>query len=374
MNQYSYHKNSFLDDPDAHVKPPRSNSGGSRPRKPQKKRGLPTAAVIVIDVLLAALLLLVFYLTNYVFHGETKPIESLPVPSWMQSGSPETTPSPSVSAPSETAETTEAASATTTAAAVDPNDWRAKFADKFTDGEVEKTDNSYRSANISVTITKVKNEELTYFVADIYIAELKYLRTAFAGDADTMGHTGLTTTVAKDNNAIIAINGDYCLNNWSTGVVIRNGQPYKNKKPSADQFVLYYDGTMKSIPPEEFDYDTVVAQGVYQVWSWGPMLLDNGQVMTDFNMPDSFGSANPRTAIGYFEPGHYCFVVVEGRQTDTEGIKLDGLSQIFYGLGCKEAYNLDGGRTSEMAYFGELVNRPLSDGRRACSDIIYIGE
>ena len=72
--------------------------------------------------------------------------------------------------------------------------------------------------------------------------------------------------------------------------------------------------------------------------------------------------------------GHYCFVVVEGRQTYSEGIKLSGLSQIFYDLGCAEAYNLDGGRTSEMAYFGELINQPLADGRRECSDIIYIGE
>ena len=333
-------------------------------KRPKKKR-LPVALMIAADVLAAALLLLVFYVTNYEMHGESGPIASLPVPSWMASAAP---------APDNASGSTGTAEQLSPTAALDPGNWRVKFADKFTGGEVEQTDTSYRSANISVTIEKVQRENLTYFVADIYVAELKYFRTAFAKEADTMGNEALTTTIAQENNAIIAINGDYCLNNWSTGVIIRNGQPYKDKKPSADQFVLYYDGTMKSIPPEAFDYDTVVAQGVYQVWSWGPMLLDNGQVMTDFNMPDSFGGLNPRTAIGYYEPGHYCFVVVEGRQTYSEGIKLPELSQLFLDLGCTEAYNLDGGRTSEMAFFGEMVNQPLADGRRECSDIIYIGE
>ncbi len=379
MNQNG--KNSFLDD-DFHRAPrtaPRSaptRPTGTRPpgapgvpRKPRKKPGLPIAALIGIDVVLAALLLLVFYLGTYVLHKEEGPSGSLPTPSWMVTASTEVSASSSSSVSTETS-----SQPTSSTAIVDPNDWRTKFADKFTDGEIEQTATSYRSANINVTINKVQTETLSYFVADIYVAEMKYLRTAFAEKSDTMGYTGLTTTVAQENNAIIAINGDFALNNHATGVIIRNGQPYKEHKPSADQFVLYYDGTMESIPPEEFDYDAVVARGVYQVWSWGPMLLHDGQPMTEFNMPDQFGAANPRTAIGYYEPGHYCFVVVEGRQVDTEGAKLSELSQIFYELGCTEAYNLDGGRTSEMAFFGELVNRPLSDGRRECSDIIYIGE
>ena len=297
MSQYGYRRNSFLDEP-AHVKP-RSTPNGRGPRKPaQKKQGLPVGLAIAIDVVLAAVLLLVFYLSNYVFQGETGPIGSYATPSWMTSVTPGASPSGSSSALAETS-----GESTSSTAVIDPNDWRAKFADKFTDGEVEKTDTSYRSANISVTIEKVQNDTLTYFVADIYIAELKYLRTAFAQDADTMGHKALTTTIAQENDAIIAINGDFCLNNWSTGVVLRNGQPYKKNKPSADQFVLYYDGSMESIAPGEFDYDAVVAQGAYQIWSWGPMLLDSGQMMTDFNMPDSFGAPNPRTAIGYYEPG-----------------------------------------------------------------------
>ncbi len=372
MSQYGYRKNSFLDDPEFHVKPPRTGAGGSGPRKPQKKRGMSVAAMIVIDVLLAALLLLVFYLTNYVFHGETEPIESLPKPSWLTSESPETSPIESAVVSSETAASTDTAAAATPTATIDPNDWRAKFADKFTGGEVEKTDTSYRSANISVTIEKMTKDNVTCYVADIYIAELKYFKTAFAVKTDTMGHTEHTNVIAQENNAVIAINGDYCLNNKDTGVVIRNGQPYAKNNPSKDQLVMFYDGTMKAYSPEEFDYDTVTQAGAYQVWSWGPMLLQGGQPMTEFN--STVNKANPRTAIGYYEPGHYCFVVVDGRSPQpTDGMTTTQLSQLFYDLKCQEAYNMDGGQTSEMAFSGEFVNQPYKGGR-SCSDIIYIGE
>ncbi len=336
-------------------------------KRPKKKR-FPVALMIAADVIAAALLLLIFYVTNYEIQTETGPIESLPLPSWMTSATPASTPSESVAAPTATAQQP------TPTATIDPNDWRAKFADKFTDGAVEQTDTSYRSANISVTIEKVQHERLTYFVADIYVAELKYFRTAFAKEADTMGHEESTPKIAEEVGAVIAINGDFSSRNKELGVVLRNGQPYYKSHPSSDQLVMFYDGTMKVYSPDEFDYDTVTAAGAYQIWTWGPMLLHGGQAMTDFNMPRSIGGVDPRTAIGYYEPGHYCFVLVDGGQGSySEGMKLTELSQLMQDLGCTEAYNLDGGHSSEMAFFGEFVNQP-EDGGRRCSDIVYIGE
>ena len=94
--------------------------------------------------------------------------------------------------------------------------------------------------------------------------------------------------------------------------------------------------------------------------------------MQEFN--SSVKNANPRCAIGYFEPGHYCFETVDGRQPGySEGMTLQALSQLFYDLGCKVAYNLDGGQTAMMAYGNQLVNRPINGGRES-SDIIYISD
>ena len=48
---------------------------------------------------------------------------------------------------------------------------------------------------------------------------------------------------------------------------------------------------------------------------------------------------------------------------------LDELANTFAALGCKAAYNLDGGATAAMVFEGALVNQPTNGGR-ASSDII----
>ena len=368
MNQYSYKRNSFLDDA-VHVKP--GNTGGGRgPGRPPKKRGIPVGLTIVIDVLLAALLLGIFYVTNFMIKKEVQPT-TLPTPSAVAATSASTPAATDNESSAASTGTTEA-----TTAAIDPNDWRAKFAGKFTDGEPVITENSYVSANINVTIDIQTIDSVRYYVADIYVADLKYFRTAFAGaNPDVMGDRALTDEIAQQNGAIIAIAGDHCVDNQDTGVVIRNGNSYADNKPSSDQFAMFIDGTMKAYSPEDFNYDEVVAAGIYQVWSFGPMLLQNGQPMTEFNMPDQIGGVNPRAVVGYFEPGHYCFVVVGGRQEGyAEGCTLEQLSRFMYdNLKCAEAYNLDGGRSAEIIFMGQMLNEQAS-GRRSAYDILYVGE
>ena len=157
--------------------------------------------------------------------------------------------------------------------------------------------------------------------------------------------------MAKENNAIAAINGDY-YGIGASGVVIRNGVLY-NSRPDGDVCVLFYDGTMKVYQAAEFDAQKVMAAGAYQAWSFGPSLLSaDGKALSSFRGPVS--GTNPRTAIGYYEPGHYVFVLVDGRQAGySDGMTLAQLSALFEELGCKVAYNLDGGKTSVMTFGGK---------------------
>lgn len=330
-----------------------------------QKRGRPVWLLIAADVFAAALLLLVFYLTNYEMHGETSAIEALPVPSWFESPSPEVTPVTSFY-------TSETKTVPAPAVSTDPNNWRIKFKDKFTDKAAEQTGNAYRNANINVSIEKVHKENLTYYVADIYVAELKYFKTAFAKKPDKMGHYDFTDRIAKQNNAILAISGDHCAAN--EGTVVRMGKVFRKPKSSFDVLVMNYDGTMQMHSPDEFDVSKTLSAGVYQVWSFGPMLVKDGQPLKQFNDTLGITGKNPRAAIGYYEPGHYCFVLVDGRQGSySKGLTLLELAQLFTNLGCKLAYNMDGGRSAEMAFMGKLVSHPMDD-RRETPDIIYIGE
>ena len=66
-------------------------------------------------------------------------------------------------------------------------------------------------------------------------------------------------------------------------------------------------------------------------------------------------------------------MVVDGRAADSGGMSLAEFSLLFEQLGCKCAYNLDGGNTAAMVYKNHVVNEPSQGGRRL-SDIIYIGE
>ena len=339
------------------------NISNDRVKKDQRK--VPVVWVIIIDVFVATLIMIIFYITNYVAQPELNG-SNLPVPSSLTS---EETPTPLVSEPVSSVSPAETTQPNPTAIA-DSTLWRTKFEGKFTDGDVVQTDSSYQSANINVSIEKIQSDGVTYYIADIYVTDLKYFMTAFAKQPDVMGSRESTDIVAKENNAIIAINGDHCVDN--DGPVIRNGQLYRDKK-FADALVMNYDGSMQTYSADQLDMEKIKTEGAWQMWTFGPMLLKDGQPMTQYN--STLLRGNPRTAVGYFEPGHYCFVVVDGRQPgySDPGYTMEQMSQLFYNLGCKVAFNLDGGQSSEMVFLGNIVNQPYNGGR-STTDILYIAD
>ena len=247
-----------------------------------------------------------------------------------------------------------------------------KFIDKFTDGEVIVTDNSYQSKNINISISDVTENGYTYHIADIYVRDILNFRTAFAGGDYALDSRDSIQNISAENNTILALTGDF-YSVQPSGIVIRNGELYRDIV-WGDVFVMYDDGSMESIPESEFDIKQVLQKGAYQAWSFGPMLLKDGQPMDSFNSKKQIFSKNPRSSIGYYEPGHYCFVTVDGRgQNGSDGMTLQELSYLYYDLGCTEAYNLDGGGSAKMMFFDEMVNHPSSRSREI-SDILYLIE
>ena len=243
----------------------------------------------------------------------------------------------------------------------------------FTSGEVISTDNCYKSEDISVTLTDYDVNGIVYHVEDIYVKNVENLRTAFADDSYGKGITEWPSSMTLRVNAVASINGDYYGTTSDSGAVIRNGILYRDN-PDSEVLVMYYDGTMKVISADAFDGESEIANGAYQAWCFGPSLLDSsGNAKTKFSMSGHMARENPRTFIGYYGAGHYCFVTIDGRSSESSGATLVEEAEIAEALGCKIAYNLDGGKTSYMSLNGETVNEP-ADGGRVCSDIIYIAE
>ena len=242
--------------------------------------------------------------------------------------------------------------------------WGAKFADKFTDGEIIRTDTSYISENVNVTLTHVEQQKLNYHIADIYVSDIKYLRSAFGQKG--YGSRSLTADISADNNAIVAISGDY-YSARKEGIVVRNGVLYRETR-FQDVCILLRDGRMITLANKDVDLEQLREAAPWQVWSFGPMLLENGKAMTSFT--SDVVRKNPRSAIGYVEPGHYYFVQVDGRGGyGSSGMTMTELAKLFEELGCETAYNLDGGQTAGITWYGELISFPYG---RSVSDIIYI--
>lgn len=250
-----------------------------------------------------------------------------------------------------------------------------KFAEKFSDS-VEITDHSYRSPDVSVEIIEHMYEEGNHlqhwYEADIYTSDIFCLQTYVHDDSDGQAGNSMLL-MAELSRSVAAINGDYAVTTDS-GVIVRNGEVLRESPGTAQICVMFRDGSVKCFAPDEYDSESVMKKGVWQAWTFGPSLLDEkGKALTSF--PAYYGNVlenNPRTVLGYYEPGHYCFVVIDGRQPGySTGTDMAETAKLMEGLGCKVAFNLDGGRSSQMTFGSEFANHPYNDGRYV-GDIVIV--
>ena len=242
------------------------------------------------------------------------------------------------------------------------------------------TDSSYKDDNISVNLSETTVNNTQVYIADITLSSSDYLKTAFAQNAYGTNVTAKTSVTAADNNAILAVNGDYYGAN-STGYVIRNGVVYRDtvrEDSSNGDLAIYKDGSFKVIYEDQISAEQLVNDGVVNLLAFGPALVENGEIAVDTNTEVGQAMAsNPRTAIGVIDENHYIIVVSDGRTSESEGLSLYQLAEVMKSYGVKTAYNLDGGGSSTLYFNGQVINKPTTGGNkiseRAVSDIVYIG-
>jgi len=233
-----------------------------------------------------------------------------------------------------------------------------------------------RTDDCVITLTEYERYDTRIYVADVTLSSAQYLKTAFAEDTYGRNVTATTSSIAQSNGALLAINGDY-YGVQERGYVIRNGIVYRDTPKGCDVLCIYADGTMDVVSDRERTADELVAEGVWQAFSFGPALVEDGSVAVGVNTEVGKAMAsNPRTAIGLVAPNHFVFVVSDGRTSESEGLSLYELAEFLWDLGVQTAYNLDGGGSSTMYFDGAVVNQPTTGGsirEREISDIVYIG-
>ena len=270
---------------------------------------------------------------------------------------------------------------------------------------------SYQSNELRIAVNKVEEDGVTYYVADIWMRNINCFRTAFSS-GEYRGTREHAEKIAQDNKAVLAVNGDFL-----NGLVIRNGVLYRkanlrpiptpvptptsvpvstlepglsfpaeavepvetaapqqieDPRPQRATCVLYYNGQMVTEEYDAFRSDTSMEQGAWQGWQFGPTLVRNGEAAKDVKAQ----GRNPRCLLGYYEPGHYCIAMIDGRQKGySMGMNFSEMIDLSLRLGLKEAYNLDGGGSAIMVFNGEIINQPSGTGEaRKLPDMVVIGE
>ncbi|MEG1525447.1 MAG: phosphodiester glycosidase family protein [Clostridia bacterium] len=249
-----------------------------------------------------------------------------------------------------------------------------RYFDRFRyTGVTDSGDGNYRSKNVGVWITRGEAYNSVYYLADIYIRDIQALKTGFGGNK-YQGGSEKVGVMAANLEAIVAVNGDYYA--WrAAGPLVRNGEVYREYVSYSGEIAfLSKDGTFTTLPAGLVGRDTVTQLDVYQTWMFGPPLLDeNGNAKTKFT--GQLLKYNPRSVFGYYEPGHYALILVDGRQKDYSlGMEMQELSSLCHDLGLAAAYNLDGGRSAVMASKYGPISHPQSKDGRPVSDIVYVCE
>ncbi|WP_321387583.1 phosphodiester glycosidase family protein [uncultured Enterococcus sp.] len=243
-----------------------------------------------------------------------------------------------------------------------------------TDTEPVITDTSYTDDHLSISLTTTRKYDTDIYIVDVQVSDPEVLKTAFAENSYGRNIKETTSQMAENNQAVLAINGDY-YGFRNKGFVVRNGVLYRETaNTGTEALVIDSNGDFSIVEEEQSSAQDLLDNGARQILSFGPGLLKDGEIsVTEDEEVGQAMQSNPRTAIGQIGENHYVIVVADGRTEASEGLSLYELAEVFQDAGAVTAYNLDGGGSSTLWFNGSVINQPTEkgSGERSVSDILY---
>ena len=288
----------------------------------------------------------------------------------------------------------------------------APKADGFSETKDErgKIVRMYEDSTIRVTLSETryylteKNDRTgtDIWIADVVISDPSQLRTAsfddnldFSAASTRKLREGKVITLAKRVNAIVALNGDSVgakLDKHNFGVIFRQGQLIESELDDKgnyrmDLLIIDENGDFHGIhAAQDGDLDDpYVFEGkkVLDIFSFGPILVENGKAVEDYQGVDRKKSEGgcwmkmlstenaQRVAVCQVAPLHYLLVASANDRGNT-GLTLRQFADFLVSQGVQFAYNLDGGNSSVLYYYdaGKVNLKNVKQGRNLW-DIIY---
>ena len=181
---------------------------------------------------------------------------------------------------------------------------------------------------------------------------------------ENLGKSGqYLTTMAKNNDALIAINGggfdDPNFNSTGgspLGITVCNGEYVTTKSYGGSGGIIGFTEDNKLVLGK-MSVSEAKKQGIRDAVTFGPFLIVNGKPSAVLGN-GGWGDA-PRTAIAQRQDGIVLFLVLNGRKPGKVGADMNDLIDILERYGAYNAANLDGGTSSVLVVNDVIVNDPI---------------
>ena len=234
--------------------------------------------------------------------------------------------------------------------------------------------NYYLDETILVITWKQVIDNSVYTFSEVKIADPSQFRRFLADGKFASGSKYLATEMASSVNAVVASNGDF-YSFRDLGIVVYDSTLMRSEGYYMDTCFVKGNGDLEMVPAREMRDPAVMQQYIEDnevrfSLSFGPILIKDGQIVNEpATYPVGEGKVpNARAALCQLDTLHYLIVAVNAEPPYDKGHTLKVMTENLYELGCKQAYNLDGGQSATIVMNDELVNYVY---QRLLSDIIY---
>lgn len=212
----------------------------------------------------------------------------------------------------------------------------------------------------SYRIIRITGKGYTGYLGVVY--DPSKIKTLVTSKLGTSGE--YLTKMAKDNNAVLAINGgrfsdpNYNSNGANPrGVTFSEGKCRTSYEYKSTGGIVGFNKDNILVLSSTCTKSNAEKLNIRDCVTCGPFLIVNGKPSAVLGN-GGWGTA-PRTALGQRKDGIVLFLVLDGRMIKRPGADMDDLIEIMQNYGAYNAANLDGGTSSVMSVNGKLINDPI---------------
>ena len=213
---------------------------------------------------------------------------------------------------------------------------------------------------------------------EVKLADGSQIRRKLVNDTFGSNERVVASELSRSANAVVAMNADF-YKYRDLGICVYQGQLCRYET-SCDVLFIDANGDFRMLSAGELgsreDIEQFIADNnILFSMSFGPILVRDGELLQlEGSYAGGIGEMNQqysRSGIGQYDKLHYLIMTVNHSQDGTPRATVNDFARLMYGKGVQNAYNFDGGQTSEVLINNERYNYVDWDSEREVSDILY---